>query len=163
MFGRTWGLATPSAVLSDGADGMEKRVELVVGENWSVEDADEPERPESLGCGCGSVISGCRWVTRSCPTTAISQEMLGIDKLAHDSPRNHHRAAGRTDHPRRSLTMNLPGPSPAAIQTHLYSSFLEAKTADVTLHVRGTWEAIYRLHRVVLIQAVCLLAFLLED
>jgi hypothetical protein len=40
------------------------------------------------------------------------------------------------------------------LQTHLYMSFLEAKTADVALRVRGSWAAIYRLHRVVLIQAV---------
>ncbi|KAA1468411.1 hypothetical protein DENSPDRAFT_878089 [Dentipellis sp. KUC8613] len=44
-------------------------------------------------------------------------------------------------------------PSSADIQAHLYSSFLERKTADVALRVRGTWEAVYKLHRVVLIQA----------
>ena len=46
--------------------------------------------------------------------------------------------------------------SPADLQSHLYASFLEAKTPDVTLHVRGQWQAKYRLHRVVLIQAVSL-------
>lgn len=49
------------------------------------------------------------------------------------------------------------GHSPAALQSHIYTAFLERKTADVALHVRGTWRAIYRLHRVVLIQAVSLL------
>lgn len=49
--------------------------------------------------------------------------------------------------------MTLP-PSPADIQIHLYSAFLQARTADVALHVRGSWNAIYRLHRVVLIQSV---------
>ncbi|TFY74563.1 hypothetical protein EWM64_g9451 [Hericium alpestre] len=39
------------------------------------------------------------------------------------------------------------------LQVHLYSSFLERKTADIALRVRGTWEAVYKLHRVVLIQA----------
>ncbi len=46
------------------------------------------------------------------------------------------------------------GLSPDALQAHLYTAFLERKTADVALHVRGTWHAVYRLHRVVLIQAV---------
>ncbi|KAG7087612.1 hypothetical protein E1B28_013561 [Marasmius oreades] len=36
---------------------------------------------------------------------------------------------------------------------HLYDSFLHGYTADVILRVAGTWCAIYRLHRVVLIQA----------
>ncbi|KAL0950479.1 hypothetical protein HGRIS_007291 [Hohenbuehelia grisea] len=43
--------------------------------------------------------------------------------------------------------------SPAAIQHHLYLSFLDGSTADVALHVRGSWNAVYRLHRVVLIQS----------
>ncbi|KAF5355253.1 hypothetical protein D9758_006020 [Tetrapyrgos nigripes] len=49
--------------------------------------------------------------------------------------------------------MNSPGPSPADIQSHLYQSFLQRSTADVALRVSGTWSAIYRLHRVVLIQS----------
>ena len=44
--------------------------------------------------------------------------------------------------------------SPAALQSHIYTAFLERRTADVALHVRGSWHAIYKLHRVVLIQAV---------
>ncbi|KAI0320999.1 hypothetical protein OF83DRAFT_1101931 [Amylostereum chailletii] len=45
-------------------------------------------------------------------------------------------------------------PTPAdAIQAHLYNSFLNGSTTDVTLHVSGSWHAIYKLHRVVLIQA----------
>src|ERR1700691_4685510 len=44
--------------------------------------------------------------------------------------------------------------SPIDIQSHLYTSLLEARTADVALKVRGSWKAVYRLHRVVLIQAV---------
>ena len=50
------------------------------------------------------------------------------------------------------------GLSSNALQAHLYTAFLERKTADVALHVRGTWHAIYRLHRVVLIQAVSMLS-----
>lgn len=45
-------------------------------------------------------------------------------------------------------------PSPADLQTHLYASFLQRKTADVALRISGTWHAVYRLHRVILIQAV---------
>ncbi|KAG2129779.1 hypothetical protein DEU56DRAFT_816658 [Suillus clintonianus] len=39
------------------------------------------------------------------------------------------------------------------LQQHIYNSLLESRTADVSLHVHGTWEAIYMLHRVVLIQS----------
>ena len=46
------------------------------------------------------------------------------------------------------------GSNASEIQHHLYSAFLEGRTSDVALHVRGSWEGIYRLHRVVLIQAV---------
>ena len=44
--------------------------------------------------------------------------------------------------------------SPRNLQDHLYASFLEGSTADVALHISGSWHAVYRLHRVVLIQAV---------
>lgn len=40
------------------------------------------------------------------------------------------------------------------IQAHLYASFLEGRTADVVLRISGRWKALYKLHRVVLIQAV---------
>jgi hypothetical protein len=46
------------------------------------------------------------------------------------------------------------GTSPADLQQHLYTSLLQGHTADVALRVRGSWEAVYQLHRVVLIQAV---------
>ncbi|KAG1810035.1 uncharacterized protein HD556DRAFT_1317505 [Suillus plorans] len=39
------------------------------------------------------------------------------------------------------------------LQQHIYNSLLESRTADVSLHVYGTWEAIYKLHRVILIQS----------
>jgi len=44
--------------------------------------------------------------------------------------------------------------SPRNLQDHLYASFLEGSTADVALHISGSWQAVYKLHRVVLIQAV---------
>ena len=43
---------------------------------------------------------------------------------------------------------------PRNLQDHLYTSFLEGSTADVALHVSGSWYAVYKLHRVILIQAV---------
>jgi hypothetical protein len=57
------------------------------------------------------------------------------------------------------LKRNSPPMNPAALssvdlQQHIYNSLLDSRTADVALHVRGTWEAIYKLHRVVLIQSV---------
>ncbi|KAF9072661.1 hypothetical protein BDP27DRAFT_1445421 [Rhodocollybia butyracea] len=39
------------------------------------------------------------------------------------------------------------------IQSHLYNSFLTRQTSDVCIHISGAFNAIYRLHRVVLIQA----------
>ncbi|KAG5642500.1 hypothetical protein DXG03_002697 [Asterophora parasitica] len=54
-----------------------------------------------------------------------------------------------------SIPMNSKklGPSAVDIQNHLYNSFLEGSTADVALRVHGSWDAIYNLHRVVLIQS----------
>lgn len=48
-----------------------------------------------------------------------------------------------------------PGTSPphVGLQQHIYKSLLESRTADVALHVRGTWQAVYNLHKVVLIQS----------
>lgn len=51
-----------------------------------------------------------------------------------------------------SFPMN--SPSALDIQHHLYLSFLESRTCDVALRIRGSWHAVYRLHRVVLIQSV---------
>jgi hypothetical protein len=51
--------------------------------------------------------------------------------------------------------MNSPGPSATDIQSHLYNSFIHACTYDVAIRVSGrTWRAVYKLHRVVLIQSV---------
>jgi len=58
--------------------------------------------------------------------------------------------------PRQDIPMNVKklGPSAVDIQNHLYISFLQGSTADVALRVHGSWEGIYKLHRVVLIQSV---------
>ncbi|KAG5634906.1 hypothetical protein H0H81_000366 [Sphagnurus paluster] len=57
--------------------------------------------------------------------------------------------------PRLYPSMNVKELSPSAvdIQNHLYTSFLQGSTADVALRVHGSWDAIYNLHRVVLIQS----------
>lgn len=52
-----------------------------------------------------------------------------------------------------SPPMNTAVFSSVDLQQHIYNSLLESRTADVSLHVHGTWEAIYKLHRVVLIQS----------
>ncbi|RDB29400.1 hypothetical protein Hypma_015082 [Hypsizygus marmoreus] len=52
-----------------------------------------------------------------------------------------------------SMNLKRLGPSAVDIQHHLYNSFLEGSTADVALRVHGSWSAIYKLHRVVLIQS----------
>ncbi|KDQ54916.1 hypothetical protein JAAARDRAFT_38030 [Jaapia argillacea MUCL 33604] len=61
-------------------------------------------------------------------------------------------SASFTD-PHRYMHSPDPKPSPSDIQHHLYTSFLHGSTADVTLRIRGSWHALYKLHRVVLIQA----------
>lgn len=54
--------------------------------------------------------------------------------------------------------MSSPPHSPRNIQNHLYQMFLEGQTADVAVVIRGSWEALYNLHRVILIQSVCVLS-----
>ncbi|KAI0271612.1 hypothetical protein BC834DRAFT_860437 [Gloeopeniophorella convolvens] len=49
--------------------------------------------------------------------------------------------------------IHSPIPPPAQFQAHVYNSFLQGKTSDVALTIRGTWHAVYKFHRVVLIQA----------
>lgn len=50
--------------------------------------------------------------------------------------------------------MLFPEPSAVEIQSHLYNSLLQASAYDVAIRVTGTWKAVYKLHRVVLIQSV---------
>ena len=50
--------------------------------------------------------------------------------------------------------MHTLGPSATDIQSHLYNSFITASTHDVAIRVEGSWTAVYKLHRVVLIQSV---------
>ncbi|KAG8684111.1 hypothetical protein FRC09_015617, partial [Ceratobasidium sp. 395] len=57
-----------------------------------------------------------------------------------------------TPAPSRMLVSSPPH-SPRHIQNHIYQMFLEGQTADVSVVIRGSWEALYRLHRVILIQS----------
>lgn len=59
---------------------------------------------------------------------------------------------------RLPLSPMLSSPTPNLsffnLQTHLYDSFINQKTPDIVLAVRGRgWQAEYSLHRVVLIQS----------
>ncbi|THH30187.1 hypothetical protein EUX98_g4025 [Antrodiella citrinella] len=56
-----------------------------------------------------------------------------------------------SDTPPSSPTIAAPAAS--ELQKHLYASFVEGKTADVSLRIRGSWDATYHLHKVILIQA----------
>jgi hypothetical protein len=53
-----------------------------------------------------------------------------------------------------SSPISSPIPQPAEFQAHIFNSFLQGKTSDVALRVRASWHAVYKFHRVVLIQAV---------
>ncbi|KAG9127367.1 hypothetical protein FRC07_014531 [Ceratobasidium sp. 392] len=55
--------------------------------------------------------------------------------------------------PRSKMLVTSPPHSPRHIQNHLYQMFLEGQTADVSVVIRGSWEALYKLHRVILIQS----------
>jgi hypothetical protein len=46
IFGRASGFDEPTAVVIDGADGIEKRVELAVGERSSADESEDAERTE---------------------------------------------------------------------------------------------------------------------
>jgi hypothetical protein len=49
MLGRAPDFEVANAVLIDGAEGKEKRVELAVGERSSADDNDEPDSTEKRG------------------------------------------------------------------------------------------------------------------
>lgn len=76
-----------------------------------------------------------------------SASLPSLRKQAHE---HHMQTAGQAASP----TSSTRGPTPADLQSHLYQSFLSRKTADVALRIRGSWHAVYKLHRVILIQAV---------
>lgn len=98
---------------------------------------------------------------RNQPTPSLPNLRSAPVPLASPRPPHH------LDHPadRMPDDHSLPPQSPTSplaalptsasdLQRHLYASFLEGKTADVSLRINGSWRATYRLHRVVLIQAV---------
>ncbi|KAG1757995.1 hypothetical protein EDB19DRAFT_1660158 [Suillus lakei] len=91
-------------------------------------------------------------------TLAAEANFLSSARVLHASPslpdlysssHNTHRLRRTTGSP----PMNTAALSSVDLQQHIYNSLLESRTADVSLHVHGTWEAIYKLHRVVLIQS----------
>lgn len=49
--------------------------------------------------------------------------------------------------------------SSADIQTHIFSALLQGTTPDVALRVRGSWGAVYKLHRLILTQSVSVCPF----
>src|SRR5712671_6914255 len=55
--------------------------------------------------------------------------------------------------------ISSPSPRPAEFQAHIYNSFLQGRTSDVAIRICASWDAIYKFHRVVLIQAVGDLVF----
>lgn len=53
-----------------------------------------------------------------------------------------------------NVALRSPTNTPQLLQSHLYEAFLSGETADISLRVSGSWNAVYRLHRIVLTQAV---------
>src|SRR5882762_8400082 len=153
------GFVLARVVLIEGADGIEKRVELA-GERRSADDTDELERTEKRGWGC-CMVEGMIGVFIIYVSWRLAQSVyfLGLRMTA---PLPIPQSVSNTATSRRRSTSIHPmdsgssssSISPIDIQSHLYASLLEGRTADVALRVRGTWQAVYRLHRVVLIQAV---------
>lgn len=91
-------------------------------------------------------------------TSAAEANFLSSVRVLHASPslpelysssHNIHRPVRRSS----PSHMNTAALSSVDLQQHIYNSLLESRTADVSLHIRGTWEATYKLHRVVLIQS----------
>src|SRR5260221_8928395 len=76
----------------------------------------------------------------------------------------HNKSRGQSTTYSQSSPMNSPVvspvPRPAVFQAHIYNSFLQGRTSDVALRIHGSWDATYKFHRVVLIQAVGTLSLL---
>ena len=147
MFGRDKGFGVPVvAVTADGAEGIEKRAEVFVGESNSAEEDERTEKRDGGGCADMTV------------TEIVPNRTEVADR--HHSFYQHYKSRGQST--TRSLfsssPMNSPvvspRPRPAEFQAHVYNSFLQGTTSDVAIRIRGSWDAIYKFHRVVLIQAV---------
>lgn len=108
--------------------------------------SDPPPGPN--GCGSAGAFNGRAWLSPRSETTHAALDMQG--SLFHPTISR----MGNTQPTASSPLASPSRPSPVDLQAHLYASLLEGHTADVTLRIRGAWEAIYKLHRVVLIQAV---------
>ncbi|KAB5594327.1 hypothetical protein CTheo_2257 [Ceratobasidium theobromae] len=79
-----------------------------------------------------------------------SRSMSAINASTPMTPRRPH---ANTVSERPTTMLVSPPHSPQLIQSHLYQMFLAGHTADVALVVRGSWQAQYNLHRVILIQS----------
>lgn len=148
-------------MLIEGVFGRENLLEF--GERCSADEREDDERTENRGfCGFAwayAMRRGGGEETLMADSSLFSSADLTLWLVP--TPES----AGEMD----PFSLSSPPTSPAYtpdtmaahpprnLQDHLYTSFLEGSTADVALHVSGSWEAVYKLHRVVLIQAVSIL------
>ena len=149
----------PRVVFIEGVFGRENRLEF--GERCSVDEREDDERTENRGfCGFAWAYAirerGGETLMANCGSLPSSADLAAA-----------HALEGQL---REMDPFPFPFPiissaytpdamavySPRSLQDHLYASFLEGSTADVALHISGSWQAVYKLHRVVLIQAVSL-------
>lgn len=150
-----------------GVGGSEKRADEFVGDRRSVEDNEDPDRAEKRECGC-CILRGkryrlgrrhyhVRWLSSPLMTGRPIPASPPGGRVLHSSfSMPDFSATPKSESSRRALRPpTSPGsPSSVDLQQHIYNSLLESRTADISLHVKGTWEAVYKLHRVVLIQSV---------
>ncbi|KAG2160162.1 uncharacterized protein EDB93DRAFT_1197093 [Suillus bovinus] len=88
-------------------------------------------------------------------TSAAEADFPSSSRILHISPSlpNLYSSSHRLRRSRSPPMNTAAALSSIDLQQHIYNSLLESRTADVSLHVHGTWEAIYELHRVILIQS----------
>lgn len=83
MLGRVPGFGVANAVLIDGADGSEKRVDDAAGERWSRDCKEEEERTEKRGWAWGYDMAQRGYETRTRPGQQAQDD--GIPTEARDS------------------------------------------------------------------------------
>ena len=154
----------------EGADGKEKRVELFVGESSSAEEDERTEKRDGGGCAIEVGCVDSETDRRLCYPSRTSRVSLfcfsgSLSRASRLALRpQHDKSRGQSTTYSQSPPMNSPivspVPRPAEFQAHIYNSFLQGRTSDVALRIRGSWDATYKFHRVVLIQAVGTLSLL---
>ena len=151
MFGRDEGFGVPAAAVAmEGAEGKEKRAELFVGERRSAEEEERTEKREG-GSADMMVCENPRGIGES----RVIQYHVSSSSSAKILV--YRRGQSTASFPSMNSPASSPVPRPSEFQTHIYNSFLQGRTTDVTLRIHASWNAIYNCHRVVLIQAVCTL------